>query len=195
MDLLTLWRSIFLLVNYHCHLMNSLTACRHKGSIIALVNNCIVISWIHLLPEHTRADICISEYYHYYLTHLLTSWTHKSSIFVLVNYHYHLMDLLTSWTHKGSIFVLVNYHFIIWWIHLLSEDTKAAYLYCISELPLSFDRFTYCLKTQGQHIWISELPLSFDEFTYSLKQHICISELSLSFDGFTYSLNSDAYLY
>ena len=56
---------------------------------------------------------------------------------------------------------------MILWIHAQS-DTRAL---CISELPMSFEEFTYILKTDGQHIWISKLSVSFDGFTYILKAH------------------------
>ena len=96
------------------------------------------------------------------------------------------MDLLTSWRHKSSIFVLVNYH-----CHLMDSHTFWGQYICISKLPLAYNRFTYFLKTQGHHICISKLPLSFDESTDFLKtqeQYIWIGELPLSFDGLTYFL-------
>ena len=118
---------ILLLVNYHCHLMDSLTSWKQRAEYIFVLVN-----------------------YYWHLMDSPTSWKDKASIFVLVNYHCHLMDLLTSWRHRGGIFVLVNYHChlmdshtswrykaaylyqwittVIWWIRLLPEDTRATNL-------------------------------------------------------------------
>ena len=146
-----------------------------QRSIFLLVNHCLLfrISWLTNFCWNSIRVIELHNHWWnldcYYSMDSLTYWTHKSSIFGLVNWHCHLMNLLASWrvkTQRQYIWITI----VIWWIHFTCFlKTQRQHNY-INELPLSFDGFTYILKTQGQHIiCISKLPLSFDGFAYILK--------------------------
>ena len=146
-------KNIFVLVNYHCQLMDSLTSWRHKGSISTSI----------------KCDC--------HLINLLTIWRHKGSIFRLVNYHGHLWIYLLPEDSRAARLLLMNYH-----CHLMDSHTAWPLVSVNYQLCSLIHSLMYFLKTQGsRYICISELPLSLCGFTYFLKrkgQHICISESS-----------------
>ena len=140
MDTLTIWRHkdiIFVLVNHHCHLMDSLAiwtvktqgqhTCISKlplsfNGFTYKLHICIseIPSLFNGFTYHlrTQGSIFVSVKYHLHLMDSLTVWKHKSSTFILVNCHCYFMNSYTFWSHKGGIFTLVNYD-----CHLINSHT------------------------------------------------------------------------
>ena len=109
----------------HQHHVVLTEAWRQRGEEIT-----INIERVDILTEGRKGQVCISELWIWsWITYLLSR-----GIFVLVNHcsTFRTQDKLTyqlalkiNWSYIGKIWIIVT----VQWVHLLSEDTGAAYLY------------------------------------------------------------------